>query len=82
MNDRTHITPPELARQRGIGTDKVLALIRSGELRAINMSLGRQRPRYLIALSDLADFDRRRAVVPPPPEPAPRRRRPEVPSYV
>lgn len=80
---RTHITPPELARQRGIGCDKVLALIRTGQLPAVNMSLGTQRPRYLIALADLADFDRRHAVVSPAPTAAPRQRRPEgIPSYV
>lgn len=78
---RTHITPPELARQRGITADKILTWIRRGELRAINVSEGSIRPRYLIALTDLADFDNRRAVVPPEPEP-PRQPRTEVPSYV
>ena len=80
---RSKITPPQLARQWGIAHDKVMAYIRSGELRAINAATpGRnQRPRFLIDLADLADFERRREVCPTP---APARRRRErlgTPSY-
>ena len=64
------LTPPELASRWGISVDKVMTWIRSGELRAINAaSAGRNhRPRFLIDLDDIADFERRREVVPPPPK--------------
>ncbi len=73
--ERTKITPPEVARLWGIRPSKVLAWIRSGELRAIDASErpGVGRPRYRIDLADLADFERRRAVRKPEP---PQRRRP------
>jgi len=61
------ITPPKLARLWGISPDKILVWIRSGELRAIDASTSRtQRPRYLIDLDDLADFEARRAETPSP----------------
>ena len=60
-------TPPEVAAMWGISPDKVTAWIKSGELRAIDASTGRgQRPRYLIDLDDLLDFEARRAVTPAP----------------
>jgi hypothetical protein len=66
-------TPPEVAAMWGISPDKVTAWIKSGELRAIDASTRRgQRPRYLIGLDDLQDFEARRAVTP---DPKPRRRR-------
>jgi predicted site-specific integrase-resolvase len=75
-------TPPELAELWGIAPDKVLRWIRSGELRAIDASTrcGR-RPRYLIDADDIADFERRRRVVPDE-RPAPRPPRNTVPEYV
>ena len=69
---QTKYTPPQIAAMWGISVDKVLVWIRSGELRAIDGSSSRsQRPRYLIDIDDLKDFERRRAVSPPP---SPRRR--------
>lgn len=70
------LTPPEVAALWGVSTEKILAFIRSGELRAINAAtLGRnQRPRYLIDIVDLEDFERRRTVAPAPKLP-PRRKR-------
>ncbi len=65
------LTPPEVAALWGISVEKVLNFIRSGELRALNgASPGRnQRPRYLIDIADLADFERRRAAGPAPKQP-------------
>jgi len=62
------VTPPKLARRYGVSADKVLAWIRSGELRAIDASTKRgRRPRYLIDEADIADFERRREVITKPP---------------
>ena len=56
------LTPPQLAKLWGVGSDKVLAWIRSGELRAVNVAknLG-GRPRYIIDRADLEDFARQRS---------------------
>lgn len=69
-------TPPKQAKSWGVSVNKVLAFIRSGELRAINMAASdKHRPRYVIKLEDVADFERRREVVPKP-KAAARRRKP------
>ena len=61
---RQKLTPPELARTWGIKPDKVLAWIRSGELRAINVATDQLgRPRYLIDPNEVEAFEQRRAVV-------------------
>jgi hypothetical protein len=60
------LTPPRLADRWGVSTDKILSLVRSGELRAINISEGRQRARYLIDLADIEEFERRRQTRPLP----------------
>ena len=79
----TKITPPRLAEKWGISADKVLAWIRSGELRAIDASTNRGgRPRYLIDVDDLAAFERSRSIVPPAPAKPARRRSSDVPEYV
>lgn len=58
---RTKLTPPQVARQWGISPEKVVGWIRSGELRAIDASkLRGHRPRYLIDVADLAEFEKRR----------------------
>jgi hypothetical protein len=55
-------TPPQLARQWGISPDKVLAWIRSGELRAVKISTNRgSRPRYLIDAKEIEAFEARRS---------------------
>lgn len=56
------ITPPELARQRGIRPAKVLAWIRRGELEAINLASSLDgRPRWRISPEALARFDAARS---------------------
>ena len=71
------LTPPQIARMWGVSVEKVHAFIRAGELRAVNGALpGRkQRPRWLVDVEDLADFERRRSNQPAPSKPAPQRRR-------
>lgn len=61
---RTKVTPPQLARAWQISPDKVLGWIRSGELRAFDVSTRPgQRARYRIDLRDIEDFEARRSVV-------------------
>ena len=73
---RTYRTPPDIARERGVSPAKILALIRSGQLAAINMATKPNgRPRYLVSEAALADFDARRSVRPPTPKTRRRRRR-------
>ncbi|MCB0909936.1 MAG: helix-turn-helix domain-containing protein [Nocardioidaceae bacterium] len=64
------LTPPEVAKLWGIKPHKVLAWIRSGELRAMNAAeqLG-GRPRYLIDLADLQAFVKARQATADPPKP-------------
>ena len=70
-------TPPECARFLRIRSGKLLSWIRTGELRAFDVS-ERQggRPRWKIRASDLEDFLRRRSSTPKP-KPTRRRRKPE-----
>ena len=73
------LTPPEIARSLRVSESKVAAWIRSGRLRAFNVSEG-QRPKYRIRGDDLDEFLAGRAVTPPT---APvRRTRLSVPRYV
>jgi hypothetical protein len=73
--EKRKLTPPQVSLIWGVSTEKILAFIRSGELKAMNAaSPGRdQRPRYLIDIGDLADLERRRTVGSAPKMP-PRRR--------
>jgi hypothetical protein len=72
---RTKFTPPEVARRWGVDAAKVIAWIRSGELRAIDAATRRGgRPRYLIDAVAIADFEALRATVPPAPRAVRRRR--------
>lgn len=83
-SNRRKITPPELARRWGIDKAKVIAWIRSGELRAIDACTRRKtKPRYLIDLADIRTFEEAREVIPACPPPRARRaRRPTVKQYV
>jgi hypothetical protein len=59
-----------------VAPEKIVNWIKSGELRAIDASTRRGgRPRYLIDLRDVAEFEERRATQAAP---RPRRRRREV----
>jgi excisionase family DNA binding protein len=73
-------TPPEAGRLLGCGSDKVLELIRKGELKAANLSSGQQRPRWRISPADLQDLlDRRSNTVQASSSPAPSRKRRMIP---
>ena len=49
----------------GVADAKILAWIRSGELRAVNLARSRNgRPRYAIDVADIEAFERSREVVP------------------
>ncbi len=56
------LTPPQVARARGVKPAKVLAWIASGELEAVNHA-GRAagRPRWRISAEALQAFDRARS---------------------
>ncbi len=72
------LTPPEIARRYGISVDKVLAWIRTGELRALNLAESRSgRPRWRIDHVDLMAFESQRAAIPDKPQPRRRRSEPE-----
>lgn len=59
------LTPPKLAKLWGVSTSKVLAFIRSGELKAINLATHRHnRAWYSIDVSDIEAFERSRQVIP------------------
>jgi hypothetical protein len=70
------LTPADVARLRGVGIDRVLSWIHSGELRACNdaATLG-GRPRWKIEPADLERFVRRRYSSKPPEKMRRRRRK-------
>ncbi len=72
-NERRALSPAEVAAQLGVGRDKVIAWLRSGELRGSNLATKPNgRPRYRIDLADLEAFLQQRLVHPHDPQ---RRRR-------
>lgn len=79
MENRTKLTPPQLAKLWGISPNTIVSWIRSGQLRAIDISTrpGIGRPRYLIDRRDIVEFEERRQVKPPEPV---RRRREKLPA--
>jgi hypothetical protein len=63
--ERRKLTVPQLAREWGVSTQKIVGFIRRGELRAVNLASHRStRPRYAIDIDDIASFERARQVVP------------------
>jgi len=73
------LTPPQVASRLRVSPEKVIAWIRAGELRAIDVATrGSRRPRYRIDPADLVAFENGRAVVARPAPSRRRRRSPEV----
>lgn len=71
----TYTTVPQIAERFGVKPEKIVAWIRTGELRAMNVAQrAGGRPRYRINPADLADFENRRAIISTT-KPAPRKRR-------
>jgi hypothetical protein len=69
------ITPPQLARRWGVAAEKVIALINSGQLRAVNLAVNPDgRPRYRIYITEVERFEAARATKPPVQKPRQRRR--------
>lgn len=61
--DEQTLTPPELARRWRVKPERIIAWIRSGELRAFDVSSnpGVGRPRYRISLDATIEFENRRS---------------------
>lgn len=73
--ERRKLTPPQIAAQFGINSDKVVHWINTGELRAVNIATRPNgRPRWVVDIDDLAEFEQSRAAVPPTPKPKRRKR--------
>lgn len=67
MTMSTH-TPPEVAKMLRVKTDKILAWIHAGSLKALNVAEKQAgRPRWRIFDDDLQAFLRSRQSVPPAP---------------
>lgn len=78
-NEAETLTPPQLAAKWGVHPDKVLQLVNSGQLKAINLAVNpRGRARYRIRLTEIAQFEESRSTRPPAPKVRRRRRRVEV----
>ena len=76
-------SPPRAARRYGVAHEKILAWIKSGELRAINVATRPTgRPRYLIDEADLLAFEAKRSNSPTPAKKRRSRKQSEVPQYV
>ena len=68
MSNERYITPPELAKQWGVASDKVLHLIHTGQLRAVNLACNAKgRPRWRIAVTEVERFEATRSNKPPVP---------------
>ena len=63
VSERQKISPAALARAWGLDPQKILRFIRDGSLRAINISLGHERARFLIDRRDIEEFERARAAI-------------------
>ena len=57
-----YVTPPIIAKTFGIAEEKVRSFIKKGQLPALDLSTGNQRPRYLISRKDLSLFIESRRV--------------------
>lgn len=56
MRSQQYQSPPEVAKELRISVDRVLHWIKSGKLRAVNLSEGIERPRWKVDPDDLAAF--------------------------
>ncbi len=73
----THgLTVREFARRYRMGKDRVLAMVRSGALRALNLASTRcGRPRYVIMPEALLEWEQAHQATTPPPTPRRRRKK-------
>jgi hypothetical protein len=65
----TTYSPADIAKSRGCKTDKILALIKSGKLIAINWATSdkAKKPRWRITAEALEAFERSRSTMPASP---------------
>jgi hypothetical protein len=75
---RRFLTPAHVAAELGVKVERVIAWIRSGQLRGVNLGDGLKKPRFRIAPADLEVFLLARTVQPPTPTPRRRRADPGV----
>jgi hypothetical protein len=62
---RRKFSVPQVAMMLGVADAKIIAWIKAGELRAVNLARSRNgRPRYAIDVADIEAFERSREVVP------------------
>jgi transposase len=81
-NPGAGLTVADVARRYRVGEDKVRGWIARGEMRAINTATVLcGRPRWVVPVEALAEFERRRAGGPPPKLPRQRRRHAPVDYY-
>ena len=77
-----YLSPPEIARQRGVDVKKIIAWIHTGELRAVNFATTTSgRPRWKISPEALAAFEAARSAGPQPRVTRRRRKDPLVHEY-
>ena len=77
MSKPEYLTPPQVSALLGVGHDKILAWVHSGELRAVDLSATRgKRPRWRISRDDLDVFLACRSATTPP-KTRQRRRQPD-----
>jgi excisionase family DNA binding protein len=77
-SDSAMLTPPQVAKRYGVSADTVRRWITSGNLRAVNVGEGKQRPRHRVSAEALKDFDAKRPPRVAPKAPPQRRRRRQV----
>jgi hypothetical protein len=63
MQDRDDTySPPQLAKRWGVAHEKVLILIKTGQLRAVNLAVNpKGRPRYRIFSAEVQRFEEARS---------------------
>jgi excisionase family DNA binding protein len=82
-NNRRKLSPAEVGAQLSVGRSKVMAWIKSGELRAVNLATKTSgRPRFRIDVADLKAFEQQRLVRPHEAQPRHRRRSRSPPTDV
>jgi excisionase family DNA binding protein len=85
MNEHQQkFTVKELAERLRLSIDCVRNLIRSGEIRAIDVSLkpGQGKPRYRVDLADVLSFEARREVATAPKRRPRRRKDPHLIEFI